>query len=178
MYFVSAFVVASGLAVATLVACVGTTAAPSPTPSDTSVPAMVAAPASNSIAPTSATVNNHKPTAPLELALSAKPVANTAGRYTVTLTTTAQADLDDVVVTIDGQAFKLGALRNRAVATVSSILELGGKPGRDIIGAAQLTVHGRHMSKAAALRLGAPTAPSPPAATVTLPDGTVVNEAR
>lgn len=173
MSFVSAFVAASGLAVATLVACAGTTATPSPSPSDPTT----TAPAFQSLSPTSA-ANNHKPTAPLELALAATPVANTVGRYTVTLTTTAQADLDDVVVTIDGQPHKLGTLRNRAVATVSSTVELGGKPGRDIIGAAQLIVQGRAMSKAAALRLGAPAAPPPPAATVTLPDGTVVNEAR
>ena len=176
MSFVSAFVIASGLAGATLAGCARTTAPPRPKPSDTS--AITTVPAFEPIAPMSAAANNHKPTAPLELALAATPVANIAGRYTVTVTTTAQADLEAVVVTIDGHAHKLGTLRNRAVAAVSSTVELGGKPGRDIIGAAQLTVHGRYMSKAAALRLGAPAAPSPPAATITLPDGSVVNEAR
>ncbi|MBP9086571.1 MAG: hypothetical protein KBG15_10670 [Kofleriaceae bacterium] len=187
---ISAFVVASGLAVSTLAACVGCTAAPAPSLSPSpngagatrpfSSSATTAAPslATNSIAPTIATADNHKPTAPINLALSAKPVANTADSYTVTLITTAQADLDAVVVTIDGQTHKLGTMRNRTVTTVSNTIELDGKLGRDIIGTAHLVVHGRTMRKAAALRLGAPAAPPPPAATVTLPDGTVVTEAR
>ncbi len=191
MNFRLACIVASALTSATLSACAGTTTTPPPSPAgiasdslpggrsaDATANTNITPPATNSSVPTSATVDNHKPTAPINLGLIAAPVANKAALFNVTLLATAQADLDDVVVAIDGQNHYIGAMRNRAVNTVTSTVELGGKPGRDIIGTAQLVVHGRKMTKATALRLGAPAAPPPPAATVTLPDGTVVNEAR
>ncbi len=168
--------VVSALAGATLAACASSTGAPPPSPRGTAATSV--APAVSAVPPTSASADNHKPTAPIKLDLVATPSAAPSGHYTVTLIATAQADLDDVVVTIDGQRHRLGAMSNHAVTNVSSIVELGSKLSRDIIGSAQLTVHGRNMSKATALRLGAPAAPPPPAALVTLPDGTVVNEAR
>ena len=168
--------VVSALAGATLAACASGTSAPQPSPrgiAATSVtPAVIAVP------PTSASADNHKPTAPITLALVATESATPVGHYTVTMIVTAQADRDDVVVTIDGQPHRLGAMSNHAVTNVSSLVELDGKLGRDIIGTAQVVVHGRTMSKATAMRLGAPAAPPPPAVRITLPDGTVVNEAR
>lgn len=168
--------VVSALAGATLAACASSTGAPPPSPSGTA--AISVTPAVSAVPPTSASADNHKPTAPIKLDLVATPSAYPATHYTVTLIVAAQADLDAVVITIDGQPHRLGAMRNHAVTNVSSIVALDGKLGRDIIGAAQLVVHGRNMSKATALRLGAPAAPLPPAALITLPGGTVVNEAR
>ena len=166
--------VVSALAGATLAACASGTSAPPPSPRGTAgVPPTV-----STVPPTGASADNHKPTAPIQLALVATESTAPVGHYTVTMIVTAQADLEQVVVTIDGETQRLGTMRNHAVNNVSSIVELNGKLGRDIIGTAQLVVHGRTMSKATALRLGAPAAPPPPAALITLPDGTVVNEAR
>ena len=176
MSFRMDLVVVSALAGATLAACASGTNAPPPSPRGTA--AVSATPAVSTVPATSASADNHKPTAPIQLALVATEPATPAGHHTVTMIVTAQADLEHVVVTIDGETQRLGTMRNHAVTNVSSTVELDGKLGRDIIGTAQLVVDGRTMSKATAMRLGAPAAPPPPAARITLPDGTVVNEAR
>lgn len=117
-----------------------------------------------------------KPSAPVAITLSAQPSANNT--FQLTLSATPDVDVTDFTVIIDGQRHALGARRKGDTFAVSHVVQLAPREeGRDVIASARTVANGRVMTKAVSVRIGAP-APQTPTTTVTLPDGTVVNEVR
>lgn len=144
--------------------------------------AQVAAPnAPAAAAPNTSTLEvegPHKPSAPLGLTINAERTAPNATTYRVLLTASPTAEVTELALAIDGRDLVIGTLAKGVVTTHSATVELGGKPSRDIIGTARMLVDGRRMNKAVAIQIGVAAAPKAPTPTITLPDGTVVNEAR
>lgn len=144
--------------------------------------AQVAAPSAPAVAtPTTSTLEvegPHKPTAPLLLNIGAERTAPNATTYRVLLTANPTGELTDLVLSLDGHDEFIGTVAKGAVHTYTAIIDLDGKPSRDIIGTARMLIDGRKMSKAVSVHIGAAAAPKAPTPTITLPDGTVVNEAR
>ena len=113
-----------------------------------------------------------KPTAPVTVALAARPLGGAA--YEVTLRAVPAADARAVELEVGGARAAFGPTRAGVARTLVTRVTRR-SAGEDLIGLAR--VDGR--ARAAAVRLGAPRRAAPvPARTVTLPSGDRVAEVR
>ena len=131
------------------------------------------------VEPTAADTRGHgKPTAPVELSLTARALTGTAttDRFEVVMTATPQRAVDRLELALDGRPAQLMAApaRGETRATV----EVARGEGKDVIGVAVVHVDGQRMARTAQLRIGAPAAAQPAGTLIHLPDGTPVQEVR
>jgi hypothetical protein len=117
-----------------------------------------------------------KPSAPVELALDARPLGGDL--YEVTLRATPSRDVGALELTLDGERVDLGATAAGDTRTMTRQIRLDG-PGREVIGAAATGVGGQRRNRAAIVELGVvPRKPARPVRIVTMPDGTQIAEVR
>lgn len=167
-----------GLLALALAAC-GTKSPPSG-----NVPAVTSAPSGATPAPaaevSAAGVRGaDKPSAPIELALVANPVAGTSAvdRFELVLTATPRRDVERVELAIDGRPAVVASATAGAASEARATVEIAHGTGRDVIATAVVFVDGKRMGAAASVRVGAPAA-ARATTTFTLPDGTKVEEVR
>ncbi len=160
----------AGLVLVLVLAACGTKAPPGATPAP----------------PTSAgatEVDEHrgagKPGAPIELALVATPVAGAGDveRFELVLTATPRRDVERVELAIDGRPAVVASAVAGAAGEARATVEIARGSGRDVIATALVIVDGKRMGAATSVRIGAP-AVAPATTTITLPDGTKVEEVR
>jgi hypothetical protein len=165
-----------GLLALALAAC-GTKSPPSG-----GVPAVTAAPSGTTAdvaAPPVGEPGAAKPSAPIELALVANPVAGTSAvdRFELVLTATPRRDVERVELAIDGRPAVVASATAGAASEARATVEIAHGTGRDVIATAVVFVDGKRMGAAASVRVGEPAA-ARPTTTFTLPDGTKVEEVR
>jgi hypothetical protein len=117
-----------------------------------------------------------KPSAPVDVAIEARPLGGDV--YEVTLTATPSRDVGALELVLDGERVEVGATAAGEPRRLTRRIELDA-PGREVIGAAA-TGTGRHRrSRAAVAELGAVAAkPVRRTTIVTMPDGTRIEEVR
>lgn len=120
-----------------------------------------------------------KPSAPIDLTMTATPVASAGSvdRFEVVLTAKPRRDLERVELAIDGRAAHLATATAGAVSQARATIEIARGSGKDVVGTAVVIVDGKRMGAAAMVRVGAPS-PEPRGTIIYLPDGTPVEEVR
>lgn len=169
------------LLAAGLVACSGTPPAPTPTVATPQAPPAAAAPAPVADDHAGPGAHASKPSAPIDLALTARSLGATATgeRFEVVLTATPRRALERVELAIDGQpAVVAGATAAGIASERRATVEVARGEGKDVIATAVVMVDGQRMGAATQVRIGAPADATPPGKLITLPDGTQVREVR
>lgn len=133
------------------------------------------------IAPTETAADAHrfesKPSAPVKVALAAKPLGN--NMYAVTMTVTPTVAVASIELDLDGRRSAAGLTAAAEARTVTTIVSLGNDPGREIVGSASVPVGASHRRAAATIIVGeAPHQAEPPIQVVKLPDGSEAAEVR
>lgn len=120
-----------------------------------------------------------KPSAPIDLAMTAQAMAGAGAtqRYEIVLTGTPRRDVDRVELAIEGNAAVVASAASGVLGEARATVELARGEGRDVIGTAVIMVDGKRMGAATQVHVGAP-AVEPPATLVQLPDGTWIREVR
>jgi hypothetical protein len=156
---------------AALAACGGT-----PPPAPAGAPAPGVSPA---VADGDGARATSKPGAPVDLAMSARPLAASGAvdRYEIVLTATPRRAVQWLALTIDGRSAQVAAVAGGANEG-RAVVELPRGDGKDVIGTAVFVVDGHRMTAATEVRVGAPAPEPPTGTTLQLPDGTRVQEVR
>ena len=120
-----------------------------------------------------------KPSAPIDLIMTARPLAGAGSmdRFEVVLTAKPRRDLERVELAIDGRAAQTATATAGSISEARATVEIAHGSGKDVVGTAVVIVDGKRMGAAAMVRVGAPS-PEQRGTIIYLPDGTPVEEVR